>query len=39
MPTTAMQGGIYKWLNPELITSDHVYIQFIFTDRSEDDGP
>jgi hypothetical protein len=28
----AMQGGIYKWLNPELITSDHVYIQFIFTD-------
>ena len=28
----AMQGGIYRWLNPELITSDHVYIQFIFTD-------
>lgn len=28
----AMQGGIYKWLNPELITSDHVFIQFIFTD-------
>jgi len=28
----AMQGGIYHWLNPELITDDHVYIQFIFTD-------
>jgi hypothetical protein len=27
-----MQGGIYRWLNPELITSDHIYIQFIFTD-------
>jgi hypothetical protein len=28
----AMQGGIYRWLNPQLITSDHVYIQFVFTD-------
>jgi hypothetical protein len=28
----AWQGGIYRWLNPELITSDHIYIQFIFTD-------
>lgn len=28
----AMQGGIYRWLNGELITSDHIYIQFIFTD-------
>lgn len=28
----AMQGGIYRWLNPELITSDHIYIQFVFTD-------
>jgi hypothetical protein len=28
----AMQGGIYRWLNPELVTSDHVYIQFVFTD-------
>ncbi|MEQ1950907.1 hypothetical protein [Mesorhizobium sp. CN2-181] len=28
----AMQGGIYRWLNPELITSDHIYIQFLFTD-------
>jgi hypothetical protein len=26
------QGGIYKWLNPEIILEDHVYIQFIFTD-------
>lgn len=28
----ALQGGIYRWLNPELITSDHIYIQFLFTD-------
>ncbi|TIN01010.1 MAG: hypothetical protein E5Y34_11025 [Mesorhizobium sp.] len=28
----AYQGGIYRWLNPELITDDHIYIQFIFTD-------
>jgi hypothetical protein len=28
----AMQGGIYRWLNPELITDNHIYIQFIFTD-------
>lgn len=28
----AMQGAIYRWLNPELVTSDHIYIQFIFTD-------
>jgi hypothetical protein len=28
----AKQGGIYRWLNPELITSDHIFIQFIFTD-------
>lgn len=27
-----LQGSIYRWLNPELITSDHIYIQFIFTD-------
>jgi len=26
------QGGIYRWLNPELITEDHIFIQFIFTD-------
>ena len=28
----ALQGSIYRWLNPELITSDHIYIQFVFTD-------
>jgi hypothetical protein len=28
----AWQGGIYRWLNPELITDEHIYIQFIFTD-------
>jgi hypothetical protein len=27
-----MQGGIYRWLNPELITSEYIYIQFLFTD-------
>ena len=31
------QGSIYRWLNPDLITDDFIYIQFIFTDwqRSE----
>lgn len=28
----ALQGSIYKWLNPEIITDDFVYINFIFTD-------
>lgn len=28
----SMQGSIYKWLNPERIESEHIYIQFIFTD-------
>lgn len=28
----ALQGSIYRWLNQNLITSDHIYIQFIFTD-------
>jgi hypothetical protein len=27
-----MQGSIYRWLNPEIITNDHMAIQFIFTD-------
>lgn len=27
-----MQGGIYRWLNPHLITDEHIFIQFIFTD-------
>lgn len=34
----SMQGGIYRWLNPELITSDHVYIQFVFTDWQRRDA-
>lgn len=28
----AKQGGVYRWLNSELIVDDHIYIQFIFTD-------
>lgn len=27
-----LQGSIYKWLNPEKVTSDHIAINFIFTD-------
>ena len=27
-----MQGSIYRWLNPKIITDDHMSIQFIFTD-------
>lgn len=26
------QGSLYRWLNPERITRDHMNIQFIFTD-------
>jgi hypothetical protein len=26
------QGSIYRWLNQNLITSDHIFIQFLFTD-------
>lgn len=29
------QGSIYRWLNPEKITSDYINIQFIFTDWSK----
>lgn len=29
-----LQGSIYHWLNPEIITSDTMAIQFIFTDWS-----
>lgn len=29
-----MQGSIYRWLNPDLITRDEMAIQFIFTDWS-----
>ena len=28
----ALQGSIYRWLNPDVITEDVVNIQFIFTD-------
>lgn len=27
-----LQGSIYRWLNPEIITKDHMAIQYIFTD-------
>jgi hypothetical protein len=27
-----LQGSIYRWLNPEIITDDQMAIQFIFTD-------
>ena len=27
-----LQGSIYRWLNPTIITEDHMAIQFIFTD-------
>lgn len=33
-----LQGSIYKWLNPELITSDDLTICFIFTDWSQKDA-
>ena len=29
-----MQGSIYRWLNPDIITSDTIHIQNIFTDWS-----
>lgn len=29
-----LQGSIYRWLNPELVTKDEMAIQFIFTDWS-----
>lgn len=27
-----IQGSIYRWLNPDIITEDHMYIDFLFTD-------
>lgn len=30
-----MQGSLYRWLNPQLITKDEMAIQFIFTDWSK----
>jgi hypothetical protein len=29
------QGSMYRWLNPDIITKDHMAIQFIFTDWSK----
>lgn len=29
-----MQGSIYRWLNPKIVTQDQMAIQFIFTDWS-----
>ena len=29
-----LQGSIYRWLNPQLVTKDEMAIQFIFTDWS-----
>lgn len=31
----ALQGSIYRWLNPTIITQDDIAIQFIFTDFSK----
>lgn len=28
------QGSVYRWLHPEIITDDHMSIQYIFTDWS-----
>ncbi len=30
-----LQGSIYRWLNPDIITDDFMNIQFIFTDWSK----
>jgi hypothetical protein len=30
----SIQGSIYRWLNPDLITDDYMDIQYIFTDWS-----
>ena len=30
-----LQGSIYRWLNPKLVTKDEMAIQFIFTDWSK----
>lgn len=28
----SLQGSIYRWLNPDLVTDPNIYIQFLFTD-------
>lgn len=30
-----LQGSMYRWLNPDIITSDHMAINWIFTDWSK----
>ena len=30
-----LQGSIYRWLSPDIITDDHMDIEFIFTDWSK----
>lgn len=30
----AMQGSLYRWLNPEIITEDYMTINYLFTDWS-----
>jgi hypothetical protein len=32
------QGSIYRWLAPDIITSDHMFIRYIFTDWSKLDA-
>lgn len=40
-----LQGSIYRWLNPEIVTQSYMYIHYIFTDwsgakaKSEKDYP
>ena len=33
-----LQGSIYRWLNPKIVTEDHMLIQQIFTDWSKLDA-
>lgn len=28
----ALQGSIYRWLNPDIITEDYLHIEYLFTD-------
>lgn len=33
-----LQGSIYRWLNPDIVTADHMLIQYVFTDWSKLDS-
>ncbi len=33
-----LQGSIYRWLNPDIITSDHMIVDYFFTDWSKKDA-